>query len=88
MWGRRVLGPRVPLDRQSSALQQIPQVIATASTGAWSDPLAGFPARSHEARDLATLLLAVNYELLGYPPAQAWMFAQRGEAAAPGPLDG
>lgn len=34
------------------------------------------------------MLLALNYELLGYSPEQAWVLAQRGESAAPGWLDG
>ena len=83
-----LLGP-VPLDRYTSALEQVPPMIAEHPRAAWSDALSGQqPARSHAGQELATLLLAVNYELLGYTPEHAWILAQRGEEAAPGRLDG
>ena len=44
--------------------------------------------KSRSEQELAALLLAVNYELLGYPPEHAWLLAQRGEEAAPDRLDG
>ena len=54
----------------------------------WSQALPPSTPASYPAQDLATLLLAINYELLGYSPEQAWMLARRGESAAPGNLDG
>ena len=54
----------------------------------WVGPLNLQPAQSPAQRELATLLLAVNYELSGYPPAEAWMFADREMAAGPTRLDG
>ena len=47
------------------------------SCDAWVPALSPCPARTPAQRELAVLLLAVNYELLGYPPAEAWMFADR-----------
>ena len=61
---------------------------AAHSRQAWQGPLDGLPAQSQAQQELATLLLAVNYELLGYPPAEAWMFADREMSATPGQLDG
>ena len=83
-----LLGP-VPLDRYTSALEQVPPMIAEHPLTAWSDALGGEqPAQSRAGQELATLLLAINYELLGYSPEHAWLLAQRGEEAAPGRLDG
>ena len=77
----------MPLDRQFSALAQVPQMTREHSQEAWSDALDPQPAWSSEQRDLTTLLLAVNYELLGYSPAEAWMFADREMDASPDWLD-
>ncbi len=64
-------------------------MIAEHSPAAWSNALNGRQSgESRSEQELATLLLAVNYELLGYPPEHAWLLAQRGENAAPGRLDG
>lgn len=64
-------------------------MIAEHPLAAWSDALGGKqPAQSRAGQELATLLLAINYELLGYSPEHAWLLAQRGEEAAPGRLDG
>lgn len=63
-------------------------MIAEHSPAAWARVLEGLPAESAGQQELATLLLAVNYELLGYPPEHAWMLARRGEAGAPRHLDG
>ena len=83
-----LLGP-VPLDRYTSALEQVPPMIAEHPLAAWSDALGREqPAQSRAGQELATLLLAINYELLGYSPEHAWLLAQRGEEAAPGRLDG
>lgn len=54
----------------------------------WSEALNMPVAGKHAPSELATMLLALNYELLGYSPEQAWMLARRGESAAPGTLDG
>ncbi len=65
-------------------------MIAEHTSASWSQALDGTrPAESESARELAALLLAVNYELLGYSPAHAWLLAQRGDGATPGDhLDG
>ena len=64
-------------------------MIARHPPSAWSETLDGTrPAESPSARELAALLLAVNYELVGYSPEHAWLLAQRGEGTAPGHLDG
>ncbi len=55
---------------------------------AWAAPLSLRPAQTPAQQELTTLLLAVNYELLGYPPAEAWMFADREMSTASGSLDG
>ena len=78
----------VPSDRYVSALEQVPATIVQHPSAAWSEAVAGRPGGSPAGRELATLLLAVNYELLGYSPAHAWLLAERGEASAPGSLDG
>ena len=79
----------VPLDRYTSALEQVQPMIAEHSLAAWSSALNGQrPVESRSELELAALLLAVNYELLGYPPEHAWLLAQRGEEATPGRLDG
>ena len=48
------------------------------------------PAKSRSEQELAALLLAVNYELLGYSHEHAWLLAHRGEEAErpAGHLDG
>ena len=61
-------------------------MIAEHSPGAWSNAVDGRLARSNSEQELATLLLAVNYELLGYSPEHAGMLARRGETG--GRLDG
>ncbi len=64
-------------------------MIAQHPPAAWSEALDGTrPAESPSAQELAALLLAVNYELVGYSPEHAWLLAQRGEGTAPGHLDG
>lgn len=63
-------------------------MIAEHPLAAWSETLENFPAPARPRSDLATLLLAVNYELLGYAPEQAWMFAQLEGAALADRLDG
>ena len=79
----------VPLDRYTSALEQVQPMITQHEAAAWSNALdERRPATSRSEQELATMLLAVNYELLGYPPEHAWLLAQRGEGAAPGRLDG
>lgn len=78
----------VPLDQQFSALEQVQRMTTEHSLTAWSRTLDAHPSTGQSESQLATMLLAVNYELLGYPPEQAWMLAQRGESAAPGHLDG
>ena len=55
---------------------------------AWSAALDASAGESHPPPELTTLLLALNYELLGYTPPEAWMFARREEAARPDRLDG
>ena len=83
-----LLGP-VPSDPYHSALEQVRPMIAQHPLSAWSEVLDGTqPTESRSAQELAALLLAVNYELLGYSPEHAWLLAQRGEGAAPGHLDG
>ena len=81
---------QVPLDRYTSALEQVQPMIAEHAPASWSQALDGTrPAKSPSAQELAALLLAVNYELLGYPPEHAWLLAQRGEKGTPGDhLDG
>ena len=82
-------GRPVPLDRYTSALEQVQPMIAQHPLSAWSEALDGTrPTESQSSQELAALLLAVNYELLGYSPEHAWLLAQRGEEAAPGHLDG
>ena len=78
----------VPINQQFSALEQVQQMATEHSLPAWSRTLDAPPGQPHAEQELATMLLAVNYELLGYPPEQAWMFARRGECIAPGSLDG
>ena len=78
----------VPLDQQLSALEQVQQMTTEHSLAAWSRAFDAHPSTGQSDSALATMLLAVNYELLGYPPEQAWMLARRGESAAPGHLDG
>ena len=79
----------VPLDHYTSALEQVQPMIAEHAPAAWSEALEGTPAaRSRPASELSALLLAVNYELLGYSPEHAWLLAQRGEGTAPDHLDG
>lgn len=80
-------GP-VPLDRYISPLEQVQTMIVRHPLSEWSKALDGRPAQSHAEEELAALLLAVNYELLGYSPEHAWLLAQRGESAAPGRIDG
>ena len=64
-------------------------MIAQHEAAAWSNALdERRPAASRSEQELATMLLAVNYELLGYSPEHAWLLAQRGEGTAPGRLDG
>lgn len=64
-------------------------MIAEHAPAAWSEALEGTPAaRSQAAPELSALLLAVNYELLGYSPEHAWLLAQRGEETARDHLDG
>ena len=84
-----LLGP-VPLDHYRSALEQVRPMVAGHTPASWAGVLAGEapPAKSRSEQELAALLLAVNYELLGYSPEHAWLLAQRGEEAAPGRLDG
>ena len=83
-----LLGP-VPLDLYTSALEQVQPMIAAHSLASWSKALDGTqPAESRSEQELAALLLAVNYELLGYSPEHAWLLAQRGEGSAPGRTDG
>lgn len=74
----------MPFDPQISPLAQVGAAIAEHPMGEWTQALAGQPAEATPAQELATLLLAVNYELIGYSPEHAWMFARRGEAGAPG----
>ena len=81
-------GHAVPLDQQASALEQVPQMAAEHSPAAWSAALDASVGQSCPSSELSTLLLAVNYELLGYTPREAWMFARREESARPGRLDG
>ena len=83
-----VFDPPVPLDLNSSALGQIQPMVAEHSSAAWSRALEGLTPETAGQRELATLLLAVNYELLGYPPEHAWLLARRGESGAPRHLDG
>ena len=78
----------VPLDQQFSALEQVHQMTTEHPLTEWSRTLDASLSTSQPESQLATMLLAVNYELLGYPPEQAWMLARRGESAAPGHLDG
>ena len=84
-----LLGP-VPLDRYTSALEQVQPMIAEHAAASWAGALAGGTptAKSRSEQELAALLLAVNYELLGYSPEHAWLLAHRGEEGAPGWLDG
>ncbi len=64
-------------------------MIAEHEAAVWSNALNEHrPVESRSEPELATMLLAVNYELLGYPPEHAWLLAQRGEGTAPGRLDG
>ena len=58
------------------------------SPAAWSAALDASANPSGPPSELGTLLLAVNYELLGYTPQEAWMFARREQSARPGRLDG
>ena len=83
-----VSGHAVPLDQQASALEQVPQMIAEHSPAAWSAALDASAGQSRPSSELSTLLLAVNYELLGYTPREARMFARREEFTRPGQLDG
>ena len=78
----------MPSDQQFSALEQIQRMSVEHSPAAWSAALDTSAVRSRPPSELSTLLLAVNYELLGYTPQEAWMFARREGAARPGPLDG
>ena len=65
-------------------------MIAKHAPASWMGALDGgtSPAKSRSEQELAVLLMAINYELLGYSPEHAWLLAQRGEEAAPGRLDG
>ena len=79
----------MPFDRYTSPLEQVQPMIAAHAPAAWSTALDGTrPPESRSEHELAALLLAVNYELLGYPPEHAWLLAQRGEGAAPSRIDG
>ena len=78
----------VPPDPSTSALAQVPSLVAGHGPSAWAAAVDGQPAQSRSEQELAALLLAVNYELLGYSPEHAWLLAQRGESAGPGRLDG
>ena len=78
----------MPSDQQFSALEQIQRMSVEHSPAAWSAALDASADRSRPPSELSTLLLAVNYELLGYTPQEAWMFARRERAARPRPLDG
>ena len=79
---------QVPSDQQVSALEQVPQMTAECSPVAWSAALDASANPAGPPSELDTLLLAVNYELLGYTPQEAWMFARREQSARPGRLDG
>ena len=81
-------GHEVSLDQQASALEQVQQMTAEHSPAAWSEALDASAGQSRPSSELSTLLLAVNYELLGYTPQEAWMFARREESTRPGRLDG
>lgn len=59
-------------------------MIAEHPPDAWSNALDGRPAQSRSEQELATLLLAVNYELLGYPPEHAAILARRDETGMGG----
>ena len=64
-------------------------MITEHAPASWSEALDGMqPAKSRSAKELAALLLAVNYELLGYSPEHAWLLTQRGEGAAQDRLNG
>ena len=77
--GIRCLMRFVLLDHYQSPLAQVSAMTVLESQ----------TAESQAQKELATLLLAVNYELLGYAPAHAWLLAQRGEeGAVPRRLDG
>ena len=81
--------PNVPLDQQVSALEQVPQMTAEHTLlRRGRRPWDASANPSGPPSELGTLLLAVNYELLGYTPQEAWMFARREQSARPGRLDG
>ena len=79
----------MPLDHYTSALEQVQPMIAEHAPAAWSEALGGtLAAQSQPTSELSALLLAVNYELLGYSPEHAWLLAQRGDGTARDHLDG
>ena len=75
-------------DRYTSALEQVQPMIAQHPPAAWANAVNRRAPQSRAEQEVAALLLAVNYELLGYSPEHAWLLAERGEGAAPGHFDG